>query len=62
VIGSQFDQLPAGDGLRVIPLSRRGETGMSFAVAQNDEEERAVRAKADEDDLIHGSPMFFPKE
>lgn len=55
---NQLDPTSGGPRvLRIIPITKPGISGCSFAVARNDEEEAAVRTKARTQGCIAGPAM-----
>jgi len=47
--------------LRVVPVSRPGQPGVSFPPARTDEEEVRIREKAKAEGMISGPAMYFPR-
>ena len=52
---------PGFTHLRVVPVSRPGQPGVSFPPARTDEEEEVIRAKAKAQGMIFGPAMFFTR-
>jgi hypothetical protein len=59
-IGSTKPTIPGAHGLRVIPISKPGVTGLSHAVVSTDDQEAAVRANAVSQGLFTGTAMPSP--
>jgi hypothetical protein len=51
--------IPGSHALRVIPISKPGVTGFSYAVVNTNDQEAAVRKNAASQGLLAGTPMRF---